>query len=83
MSSDSEDLIELGHRVYNEQERAAIDVFKTTYMESTSPAGRRAIAQLNIFPALFNHWKSSGKVYNKKETRMKSDVCLHIFIIDY
>jgi len=72
--TDNEDFSLNQHRVYNKQERAAIDVFKDKYMKATTPEARKTIAQLHIFPALFNHWKNIGKVYNKKKTRMKSDV---------
>jgi hypothetical protein len=62
------------HRVYDEHERAAIDNFKDKYMEATTSAGRKNIAQLENFPALFNYWKSRDVVYNKKEIEMKSNV---------
>lgn len=42
-------------RVYNQQERAAIDPFKDDYLNATTPAARKAIAQVHIFPALFNY----------------------------
>ena len=61
-------------RVYNEQERAAIDIFKDRYMEATTPANRKTLAQLEIFPSLFNYWKSLGKVYSKRKIQKKSDV---------
>lgn len=63
------------HRVFNEQERAAIDEFKPLYMEATSPAGRLALAKAEIFPALFNYWKTLGRIYNDEETDLKSKVC--------
>lgn len=61
--------------VYNEAELAVIDVFKPKYFEATSPSARKTIAKLDIFPVLFNYWKRIGKIYNKKELRMKSEVC--------
>ena len=62
-------------RVYNEEERGAIDVFKEKYMDATTSAGRKTVAQQDIFPALFNHWKSKGRRYNEEEIRVKSNVC--------
>jgi hypothetical protein len=61
--------------VYNEAELAVIDVFKLKYFEATSPSARKTIAKLDILPVLFNYWKGIGKIYNKKELRMKSEVC--------
>ena len=46
------------NRIYTAQERAAIDPFKTQYMEATSPAAQKIIAQVHILPALFNYWVS-------------------------
>jgi hypothetical protein len=63
-------------RVYNEQERAAIDVFKDQYMEATSPGGRKTIAQVHVFPALFNYWASIGTVIDEKQKELRSLVCL-------
>ena len=84
MSSDITDGSDLNQRrVYNKQERAAINLFKEKYMEATTSGARKTIAQLDIFPSLFNYWKSIGKVYDAKKTRMKSNVCLIlIFQID-
>jgi hypothetical protein len=73
--TDSEDIAPNRKRVYDKHERAVIDVFKDKYFEAKTSTSRKVIAQLDIFPALFNYWKSIGKVYGKKQTRMKSDVC--------
>ena len=62
------------HRIYDEQERAAIDVFKSKYLEATTSACRKTIAQLDIFPALFNYWKSKGLVYANEDLKVKSNV---------
>lgn len=62
-------------RVFTEQERAAVYVFKKRYMEAPNAKGRKDIAVLHIYPALFNHWKSLGKVYNAEQTKYKSEVC--------
>jgi hypothetical protein len=61
-------------RIYNAQERAAIDVFKNQYLEATSPAARKTIAQAHIFPALFNYWISVGKVIDDKEMNLRTVV---------
>ena len=61
--------------VYNKQECAVIDKFKDKYLEATTSSMRKTIAQLEIFPALFNYWKGIGKVYDNKKTRMKLNVC--------
>ncbi|KAF8799628.1 hypothetical protein BYT27DRAFT_7263714 [Phlegmacium glaucopus] len=67
-----------GHRLcpltqtYNTQERAAIDVFKDQYLEATSPATRKTIAQLHIFPALFNYWGTIGEVIDDREMELRT-----------
>jgi hypothetical protein len=72
------------HRVYNEQERAAIDPFKADYLKATTPAGRKIIAQVHIFPALFNHWANDGVDLNDNEMKTRSDVsqfqCILVFL---
>ena len=52
-----------GHlnHVYNSQERAVIDPFKTQYIAATSAAARKTIAQVHILPTLFNHWEHIGE----------------------
>ena len=47
--------------VYNSQEHAVIDPFKTQYIAATSAAARKTIAQVHILPALFNHWEHIGE----------------------
>ena len=61
-------------RVYTDKEREVIEKFKEKYLAATSASQRRNIAQLEMFPDLFNHWSSQGIVYNKAETRRKSNV---------
>jgi hypothetical protein len=61
-------------RVYNEQERKAIDPFKDAYMKTETPAERKAIAQIDIFPALFTYWSSIGDDLNTEETKKRIDV---------
>ena len=48
-----------GHltHVYNSQEHAVIDSFKTQYIVATLAAARKTIAQVHILPVLFNHWE--------------------------
>jgi hypothetical protein len=61
-------------RVYNEQERKVIDPFKDAYMKTETPAERKAIAQIDIFPALFTYWSSIGEDLNTEETKKRIDV---------
>ena len=67
------------HRVYSAKERKVIDKFKEKYMEATSPTQRKNIAQLEMFPALFNYWKAQGKIYDRQATRVKSNVCIFFY----
>lgn len=60
-------------RVYNAQERAAIDPFKADYLAASSPAARKAIAQTHIFPALWNYWRSSGHRIDESEMRLRTE----------
>lgn len=62
-------------RVYNQEERTVIDQYKTQYMEATSPAARKDIAQMQIFPSLFNHWARIGEVIDPDEHKLRSNVC--------
>ena len=68
------------HRVYSAEEHKVIDKFKDKYMEASSASQRKNIAQLEMFPALFNYWKAEGKFYDRQATRVKSDVCI-LFIL--
>ncbi|KAF8814631.1 hypothetical protein BYT27DRAFT_7249670 [Phlegmacium glaucopus] len=65
-------------RIYNAQERAVIDVFKAQYLEATSPAGRKTIAQVHIFLALFNHWIGVGQVVDDKEMKLWTVACIMV-----
>ena len=58
-----------GHltHIYNSQECAVIDPFKTQYIDTTSAAARKMIAQVHILPALFNHWECIGKAVSGNE----------------
>jgi hypothetical protein len=62
-------------RVYNDQEREVIDAFKTQYLDATSPAARKTIAMVHIFPALFNYWSSIGEFIDDSEKVLRSTVC--------
>jgi hypothetical protein len=70
-----------GHRsgrathIYNSEERSKIDIFKPQYLEATSPAARKTIAQVHIFPALFNYWTSIGHIIDDHAMRVRSAVC--------
>jgi hypothetical protein len=44
-------------------------------MAATSPTERKAIAKIEMFPALFNHWRERGISFNTKETVIKTKVC--------
>jgi hypothetical protein len=60
--------------VYNKEERAVIDQFKTRYMAETSPAGRKNLAQMHIFPSLFNYWATHGYTFDEDEKLYRCDV---------
>jgi len=62
------------NRIYTAQERAAIDPFKAQYMEATSPAAQKIIAQVHILPALFNYWVSIGQVMDQKKMQIRMGV---------
>ncbi|KAF8801049.1 hypothetical protein BYT27DRAFT_7262369 [Phlegmacium glaucopus] len=59
-------------RIYNTQEHGAINVFKNQYLEATSPAARKTIAQVHILPALFNYWISVGQVVDNREIKVRT-----------
>jgi len=61
-------------RVYNAQERAAIDPFKDEYLSTTSAAAGKTIAQNHIFPALWNYWASISQILDDGETRLQTEV---------
>jgi hypothetical protein len=62
-------------RVYNAQERNVIDPFKSQYMDATSPAARKTIAKVHIFPAIFNYWSNMGQVMDDREMVLRATVC--------
>ncbi|KAF8811080.1 hypothetical protein BYT27DRAFT_7253210 [Phlegmacium glaucopus] len=59
-------------RVYNTQERAAINPFKTEYLNATTPAARKTIAQVYIFPTLFNYWAGIGEAIREDQMRART-----------
>ena len=61
-------------RVYNAQERAVINPFKDDFLNAATLAARKAIAQVHIFPALFNYWDSIGITLNDVEMEARSKV---------
>jgi hypothetical protein len=61
--------------VYTEEERKVIDPFKLAYMATQTPAERKQIAQVDIFPALFTYWSSIGVDLNPEETNKRTEVC--------
>lgn len=61
-------------RVYDEHERGAIDPFKKEYLDATTPSTRKTVAQLKIFPALFQYWESIGKKINDAKRKELSKV---------
>ena len=70
-------------RVYNEQEQAAINPFKTEYFNVTTPTARKTIAQAHIFPALFNYWDSIGIEIDDEEMKERSDMGCKIKISSF
>jgi hypothetical protein len=69
-------------RVYTEEERKVIDPFKAAYMGTETPAERKTIAQVDIFPALFTYWSSIGIDLNMDETNKRTQVSKY-FIAEY
>jgi hypothetical protein len=61
--------------VYNQEERTVINQFKSQYMEASSPAARKDIAQMQIFPSLFNYWARIGETIDPDEHKLRSNVC--------
>ena len=64
------------YRVYSDSDHVIIDKYKDIYMAATSSTQRKNLAQLKMFPELFNHWKSQGKVYEKDKLLLKAKVSL-------
>jgi hypothetical protein len=60
--------------VYSDEEQKVINKHKDKYLSATSPSQRKSIAQLEMFPDLFNYWKAKGIIYDKMDTRIKSNV---------
>lgn len=66
--------------VYSEEELKVIHKYKDKYFDATSPSQRKTVAQLEMFPDLFNYWKANGIIYDNKDLRIKSNVSFVIFI---
>lgn len=61
-------------RIYNEKEREVIDCHRETYMNTSTPAQRKIIAQSKIFPELFTYWSSIGIVITPDEETRRTNV---------
>jgi hypothetical protein len=61
-------------RAYSPPERRVMDIYKAQYMQTTTPAERRALAQAKIFPDLFTYWSSIGIDLNPTEKNIREDV---------
>jgi hypothetical protein len=62
-------------RAYNTEERAVIDVHKVAYLQATSPAERKQIAQ-EILADLFNHWSQKGLLFTEVDITIRTKVSL-------
>ena len=51
-----------------------MDPFKAQYMNTTTPAQRKTIAQSQLFPALFTYWSSQRVDLNDEEMNKRSQV---------
>ena len=63
------------HWVFNEQERAVLDQFKTQYMDTPSPEARKDLTKEEIFPGIFNYWKGLGLIFTTTQEDKKKVVC--------
>jgi len=61
-------------RVYDDEERKVMDPFKAEYMNTSSPAERKTIAQTLLFPALFTYWSRIGVDLHAEEMNKRSEV---------
>jgi hypothetical protein len=66
-------------KAYNEGERTVMDVYKAQYMQTTTPAERKELAQGFIFPALFSHWAGLGIDLNPTEKNKRVEVSILSF----
>jgi hypothetical protein len=66
--------VENCREVYNEGELGIINGFKDLYLSANSAGLRKQIAQVQMFPALFNYWKKKGEIYKNHEITIKSNV---------
>jgi hypothetical protein len=75
--------VENSHKVYNDGELEVINSFKDQYMAALSSAQRKHIAQVEMFPKLFNYWKEQGFVYESIDLRIKSNVSSSLIFISF
>ena len=66
--------------IYNSQECAVIYPFKTQYIEATSAAARKKIAQVHILPALFNHWEHISEAMSGNQMQVQTMVFVMILL---
>jgi hypothetical protein len=66
-------------RAYNQDERRVIDEFKEEYMKTTTPAERKTISQVKIFPAIFEYWSKIGVDLTPDEMDKRSEVSWYSF----
>jgi hypothetical protein len=62
-------------RKYSKDDHVIIDAYKDRYMAAKTAYERTKLAQLDMFPALFNHWKENGIIYDKRDLLIKGNVC--------
>ena len=68
-------------RAYNTKEHAVINVHKVGYLQATSPAERKQIAQ-EILANLFNHWSQKGLLFTEVDITIRTKVFLISIGID-
>ena len=66
---------------YNTEEHAVINVHKVAYLQVTSPAERKQIAQENL-ANLFNHWSQKGLLFTEVDITIRTKVFLISIGID-
>jgi hypothetical protein len=61
-------------RVYTDEERAIINPFKVDYYNAKTAKDRKILAQLHIFPALFNYWDNIGEEISRDDKKNRAEV---------
>ena len=64
--------------IYSSQECAVIDPSKNQYIEATSAAVRKTIAQVHILPVLFNHWEHISEAVSGNQMQVQTMVFVTI-----